>query len=101
MVVESELDAILLDQEAGDLISVIGMGSASNRPDQVAHKLLESAEVVLYSFDADLAGTKAWPWWETHYKNSKRWPPIEGKDPTEAFKNGLDIREWVSAGMGK
>ncbi len=40
VLVESELDALLLHQEAGDLVNIICFGSASTRPDQQAADLL-------------------------------------------------------------
>ncbi len=100
MVVESELDAILLHQEAGDLVQVIALGSASARPDQEAVRILRDAETILLSLDNDAAGAKeSWRWWKEHFPNSRRWPVINGKDPTEAYQNGLPLRNWVLAGI--
>ena len=30
---------------------------------------------------------------------AKRWLTIQGKDPSEARQNGLDLRAWVMAGL--
>ena len=100
VVLESELDAILLSQEAGDLATMIALGSASNRPDQVATDLLQKAETILIALDSDDAGAKqAWQWWAQHFPQSKRWLCIKGKDPSEARQNGLNLRNWIVAGL--
>ena len=44
LVVESELDAILVAQEAGDLCTVVAMGSAANHPDQETEELIRRAK---------------------------------------------------------
>lgn len=100
VVVESELDAILLHQEAGDLAAVVALGSASIRPDRATAAILDQSETILLALDADDAGAKsAWGWWREHYPSAKRWPTIQGKDPSEARQNGLDLRAWVMAGL--
>ncbi len=98
IIVESELDAILLCQEVGDLSSIVALGSCSIRPDKVTHDYLTASGTILISLDTDDAGAQqAWRWWCVHYPNAKRWPVIMGKDPTEAFAGGLDLRAWVTA----
>lgn len=100
LVVESELDAVLLHQEAGDLVTVIALGSASSRPDQESAAILGRAKTILVALDSDEAGAReAWRWWKSRFPNAVRWPVIEGKDPTEAKANGLDLRSWVLAGI--
>lgn len=102
IVVESELDGLLLTQEAGDLVNVLALGSASLRPDAEAHALLEAAPFILVSLDADDAGDKAaWTWWATHYPPEKVrvWPSPEGKDPTDAWRAGWDLRAWIEGGL--
>ncbi len=98
-IVESELDGLLLHQEAGDLVSVVALGSAQGRPDEQTHRVLEQAEEILVALDADGPGTKEVFWWKKHYPRAKWWPVPEGKDPTEAMQAGLSIRLWVSAGL--
>lgn len=100
IVVESDLDALLIHQEAKDMVTVIALGSATIRPDVKTHQTLTKADKVLISLDADEAGAKqSWQWWQTHYPQAKRWPVIRGKDPTEAHANGLDLRQWVLAAL--
>jgi hypothetical protein len=100
VIVESELDGLLIHQEAGDMVGVIALGFAQGRPNIEAHIELEQASVILIALDTDSAGAKeAWQWWAKQYRQARRWTWIIGKDPGEAYKNGLDIRTWISAGL--
>ena len=102
VVVESELDGILLEQEAGDLAGVIALGSVVVKPDPITTSLLEKAKRILVAMDSDEAGARiSWEWWLKRFPQAKRWPiPSRfGKDPTEAKKNGLNLRNWVLAGI--
>jgi hypothetical protein len=102
ILVESELDGLLLYQEAGDLVNVVALGNAQARPDQEAAALLNRSRLILVGLDADQAGAKeAWRWWEDHYPQAHRWPPIQGKDPGEMFTAGLSLRIWVHAGLAE
>jgi hypothetical protein len=58
------------------------------------------AEKIFLALDSDDAGAKvAWKFWPgTYGGKAVRWPVIQGKNPSEAWRNGLDIRAWVSAG---
>jgi DNA primase len=100
-ILESELDAILLDQESGDLITSVSIGTAPGKPDVKAHEILQRAETILISLDNDNAGaTAAWVFWpETYPGKAKRWPTIKGKDPSAAWLAGLDLRAWIVAGI--
>jgi hypothetical protein len=100
IVVESELDALLLHQESGDLVNVISLGNAQTRPDQGAAEILNQSQLILVALDADQAGaTESWRWWKQHYPQARRWPSIQGKDPGEMWTAGVNIREWVEAGF--
>lgn len=100
IVVESDLDAMLINQEAGKLITVISMGSATNRPDKETLKLISKARLILIALDRDEAGiNSAWNWWLENFPNARRWPSIKGKDPGEDFRAGVDLRKWVMAGL--
>jgi len=100
ILVESELDAILLHQEAGDLITAIALGSADTKPDSGLYERLKEADKILVSLDSDEAGAKsAWDFWMDHFPQATRWPVIKGKDPTEAYLNGLNLRKWIIAGI--
>jgi DNA primase len=98
VVVESELDAIMIDSVAGDLVGAIALGSSSAKPDKAATRFLKKSLRVLVSLDFDEAGSKARLWWEKEFPNSKRWPPPH-KDPGESYTQGVNIRAWITAGL--
>lgn len=102
VVVESELDAFLLHQDAGDIISIIALGSVTCRPDVKTDAILKKFSAILVALDTDSAGVKqAWTWWREYYPSAIRFPIPKkyGKDPTEAYRNGLNLREWVEIGI--
>jgi len=102
VVVESELDGILLCQEAGELVSVIALGSATIRPRGELLELLEGAPQILVALDSDQAGAKeAHGWWLKTFPRAKRWPCPRGKDPSDAWKSGLDLKLWIDVGLRK
>jgi len=100
VIVESELDGLLVNQEVGDLAGVVALGSAHMKPDRPNHEVLKGMVRILVALDSDEAGaTSSWGWWMEEYKQAMRWPCICGKDPSEARRNGLDLRKWVVAGI--
>lgn len=101
VIVESELDGLLLTQAAGDLCSVVAMGTATAKPDRATHEALTRAVCILISLDTDTAGARAaWTFWSKQYgKRAKRWPTVQGKDASDAMANGLDLWAWIIAGL--
>jgi hypothetical protein len=101
VVVESELDVLLLEQAAGDLCAVAALGNAQAKPNVTTHELLQNTPLILVALDADDAGAKAsWQFWSQSYgAKVKRWLSILGKDASEARQRGLNIRNWIIAGM--
>ncbi len=105
-VTESELDAILVEQEAGELTGTVSMGNSTAKPDAAAHGALSQADLILVALDFDKAdsqgrraGGQAWIWWSNNYRNAIRWPTPVGKDPGDAFKAGLSILQWIQAAV--
>lgn len=100
VVVESELDALLLVQEARNLVGVVAMGSAQAKPDENLHQRLMAAKCILVALDTDEAGKMAaWGFWR-QYPAFRRWPCIHGaKDPNEQRLNGIPIRGWIQAAL--
>lgn len=99
VVVETELDAMMLYRFTGDLVGVTAMGSSSIKPDEYCHKVFSRAACILNALDFDPAGKRAWPFWEKTYPAAERWPVPVGKDPGEAYEQGVDIRTWILAGL--
>jgi hypothetical protein len=112
VVLESELDAILLDGlGVMDQVGFVAMGSAAAKPTARCHRQLAVAVHLSISMDADpvqpnqttgkpeSAGAQATAWWLSTYATAERVPPIGGKDPGEMFERGLDVRAWVLAGL--
>lgn len=101
LIVESELDALLVAQVAGDLCTPIGLGSCTNRPDEDALALLKDAAIILDCLDTDDAGAaQAWKWWRERFPDTwVRWPCVGGKDPNAMRLAGEEVREWVRAGV--
>lgn len=99
VVVESEIDAILIAQEAGDLVTAIALGTAKAKPEAEAHAMLTVAPVILVATDYDKAGADAWPWWREHYAKAKRWPVPHGKDVGDLMAEQGMVRAWIEAGL--
>ena len=97
-ILESELDGLLVHQDAGDLTGVIAIGSVQMKPDSELHAKLMNTEKILLCLDADEAGAKASGFWR-QYQGCKRWPAIQGKDVTEQWAAGLPVRPWIEAGL--
>jgi len=99
IIVESELDAMLIDELAGDLITTIALGNAQAKPDNLITNQLRMASHIMVSLDDDEAGAENSRWWLKRFSQTIRWPCIEGKDPGESYQAGIDIRDWVKAGL--
>jgi hypothetical protein len=108
VVVESELDAILLHQELYNLAGVVAVGSAQARPDSHAAGILRASDLILVALDNDdqrpdgqNPGAKEAQWWLAHFPQARRLPPVDGKDPGEMRRNGVDLQRWVAIGINK
>lgn len=101
VIVEAELDAILVSQEAGDPFCAVALGGASIRPDLITHQWLRTKKLILFSLDFDEAGKHAYAaYWKKVYPNLKPWPTPFEKSPGDAFQRGLDLKEWLQIGIG-
>lgn len=102
VVVESELDAVLLAgvvEAAGLDVGVLALGTATRKPDAQVAALLRSAVAILLALDFDQAGNSALRFWEANFPRAKHWPPVMGKDPGEDLAAGVDLAEWLRAGL--
>ena len=94
IIVESELDAILC-ADSQDIVGAVGTGSAFAKPDKQAHEQLKQAKRLLIALDNDQAGQKAAEWWLQTYSQARKLAIPQGKDPGEAYQQGVDIGEWI------
>ncbi|MBJ6798630.1 CHC2 zinc finger domain-containing protein [Geomonas propionica] len=108
-VVESDLDGLLVDCVAGDLVGAVPLGSCSIHPKASVYELLSRSLRILVAMDFDgevrggkvhAPGAKASRWWEDTFPfTARRWPVPKGKDPGEAYAAGVNLRAWVLAGL--
>lgn len=99
-VVESELDAMLIQQEASDICSCLALGGSTKKPDIETHQTLLKAKLILWCLDNDEAGRKSALWWRETYSNLRFWPVPIGKSPGDAMKDHkLNLREWIDEGI--
>lgn len=100
IIVESELDAILIQQEAADLVCSIALGGVSKKPDTETHDFLKGASLILLSLDFDDAGKKKYGFWMTLYPNLRPWPAPHNKSPGDFFKTfSINLSDWLKAGL--
>jgi DNA primase len=98
IILESELDAILVQQIAGDLCSCISI-PAGNKPDVWADQILRSAPKLIFSMDFDDAGKNTFAFWKSTYPQIKPWPVPQGKSPGDAYKLKVNLRDWLIVGV--
>jgi len=97
VIVESALDAIILYQEAGDLVHAIAMGSAQNKPDAYLKALMSKATDTFVCMDYDNAGFEAAKWWKDKFPAVKICFIPKGKDVGDYHIEGGPVRNWVEA----
>jgi hypothetical protein len=109
LIVESELDAYLIHQEAGDIVNVIAMGGLKKSFDPESLKIIEKAPKVFFASDFDEckepgelgAGQAAFADFQHLFPNLEYLPPAVGKDPTEMHAMGVPIRSWILAALNE
>ncbi len=102
IVVESELDGMLVWQEADDHhVGVIALGTVKARPDPETNRMLRNAYTILLCLDSEQAGAReATQFWVRQYgAKVQRWPVPFGTNPSSAYQQGLDIHAWVWTGL--
>jgi hypothetical protein len=100
MLVEGELDALTMRQEAGDLVTAVATGATGGARRMHWIARLALCSVVLVAYDADTPGDAAAAFWLERLENARRWRPYWG-DANEMAQAGADVRAWVAAGVGE
>lgn len=98
IVTEGEFDCILLNQQAGDLVGVCTLGSATDRFDWGRYgKYVGFVKWILIAYDMDNAGDAGAEAWQAMSGRVKRIkiPDGTGKDITDAWKSGVNLSDWV------
>lgn len=98
-ITEAELDAMLIHFESGGVAGAVAVRTNRGKPDKACHELLKPAARICIALDYDSAGAEGCDFWEQTYTSAIRWPTPEGKDPGDAFAQGVDIRAWIEAGL--
>ena len=109
IITEAELDAIAVAAAAGDLVGAMAMGNSTSGPTEYACDQLQDALWIGNALDYDPkineqgvyenAGGTGGLRWLKHFPQAERWPVPVGKDPGDAFKAGINLREWVKSGL--
>ena len=101
IITEGELDILLLFQEIESNYALVSMGSATVKPQSELCEKLRELPFIIVCLDADQAGDNGAEYWLKNFANAVwfEMPANLGKDPTEAFKNGLNLNTWLRAAM--
>ena len=93
VLVEAALDAALLHQEAGHLVSAVAFMGATKAPDREAVDFIKAAPLVIACRDNDPAGKKALARWRAFLPCPVvSIPPLDGyKDLTDQHRAACDI----------
>lgn len=95
LVLESELDALLIQQEAADLVYCVALGGSTKPLDAKTDQLLRKTPLILFLPDFDEAGAIAWMKWKKMFPTVQRiLTPCE-KSAGDYFQNSGDLREWL------
>ena len=93
---EGEFDALVLQQEVGDLLAPVTLGSATARLSGHWHDKLVGQRTIFVSYDQDTAGERGM---NRLLKLSPRFQPLllpDGKDVTDFYLSGGDVYGWVA-----
>lgn len=96
IVIESELDALLVQQFAADLLYCVALGGSTKLIDTDTNALLRTTKTVLFLPDFDKAGAVAWSKWKRHLPEIKRILTPSEKSAGDYFLTGGNLREWLS-----
>jgi DNA primase len=99
IITEAYLDAISIEQEAGDLVTAVSTDGVKSSRGARCQAKIQYSPFSLQSFDNDEPGHQGAYWWETSIANCVRWTPVYGKDANETLTSGHSLRAWVQEGL--
>lgn len=94
---EAALDALVVKQVAGDLITPVASGTTGARSLHWIIKLAQTP-LVLLAFDQDSGGDSPEAYWSEVLARSAVWRPYVD-DPAAMHAAGMSVRAWVEAGL--
>jgi DNA primase len=100
VLVESELDAILICQEAGAFCTCVALGGASKWPESATIEWLKTRHLILFALDWDDAGKEHFSRWRDAFPNLRAWPSYSEKSPADSYVlGGIDLKQWFTDGI--
>lgn len=97
LVLESEFDGLLIQQEASDLIYCVALGGSTKPIDAHTDALLRATKYILFLPDFDQAGAIAWIKWKRLFPQIHRILTPTGKGAGDAWLAGIDLRKWIAS----
>jgi DNA primase len=95
LIVESEIDGLIVQQEAADLLFCVALGGSTKPLDVKTDELLRTTNLILFLPDFDEAGASAWVKWKKKFPSIQRvLTPFE-KSAGDYFQNGGNLRGWL------
>ncbi len=99
VLVEGELDALTIEQHAGDLVNGVATGSTCGARLVRWIGRLALVPIVLVAYDNEPdKGEKAAAYWIDALPNARRWRPY-WNDVNAMAQDGADVLSWVKAGL--
>lgn len=100
LLTEGEFDAMLAWQEARDLVDVATLGSCNATPRGRTFPYLLPYRRLLVAYDVDQPGEEGAAKWSWTARATRIPPPLadgQGKDLTDFWRAGGDLRTWLAA----
>jgi len=101
VLLEAELCAQLLWQEASDLVGTASLGGCNRALAERALARLAACPVQLLAHDADVEGEKGAERLAPRLPRPRRIRPPYAKDPTDYHQQGGDVRAWMTCELGR
>lgn len=98
ILLESEFDALLIQQEASHHLFCLANGG-SCQPMDLQTDCFIRKKILLFCPDVDLGGAKFLNKLQEIYKNGILWPAPIGKSPGDAFTLGVNLQKWILQGI--
>lgn len=95
IVLESEIDALLIQQEASDFTYCVALSGSTKPLDAETENILKRTTHILFVPDFDSAGANAWIKWKKKFCNIHCIVTPYGKSVGDYFQEGGDLRKWL------